>query len=360
MAIFLRGNVWWMEYRTRRVRRVLSTGFRKEDRAKAQAAFDALRLGMGAKPKRTAMENVLGAIYGGAVVETGLALSSMWTIYQDWCKGKGKVVAKLTETNRRGVMERFVTWAVGRGLSDASDVTVAVARDFVMLLRGEGRANKTLRTYCQYLSGIWKAVGQMVGRLENPWLAACPDPDGSGEVREAFTHEQEAAVLKAAKKVGHGWWLASVISRWTGLRYGDVATLEWSSVDLAQRVIELRPSKTRKHGVSVMLPIADDLLAGLSTVPRGKREGFVLPGHAMAYPKPLEVPFSEVLKAAKVEGSFTFHSWRHTFRTRLAEAGVSDEVARRLGGWTNLKMAAHYDHASHLAEMREAIGKMGR
>lgn len=359
MALFLRGDVWWMEYRTRRVRRVLSTGFRKADKAKAQAAYDALRLGMGAKPRRSAMEKVLEAIYGNAPAEPCLALSSMWSVYQDWCRGKGKVVAKLTETNRRGVVERFVAWAGKRGLSDAADVTVAVARDFIVELRSGNLANKTLRTYVQYLGGVWKAVGQMVGRLDNPWLAACPDPDGSGEVREAFSPEQESAVLSAAKAAGHGWWLASVVSRWTGLRYGDVARLDWKDVDLERRVIEVNPSKTRRHGVSVTLPIADPLHAALSSaVPQGKREGFVLPEMGLRYPLPPVVPFSEVLAAAGVSGPYTFHSWRHTFRTRLADAGVSDEAARRLGGWTNLGMAAHYDHSKHLPELRAAISAM--
>ena len=52
---------------------------------------------------------------------------------------------------------------------------------------------------------------------------------------------------------------------------------------------------------------------------------------------------------------FTFHSWRHTFRTRLAEAGVSDEIAKRLGGWTVDKTAARYDHDGRLKELRHAI-----
>ena len=39
--------------------------------------------------------------------------------------------------------------------------------------------------------------------------------------------------------------------------------------------------------------------------------------------------FAEVLNAAKLDGKgYTFHSWRHTFRTRLSEAGVSDDLAR--------------------------------
>lgn len=355
MGLFLRGNVWWMEYRTRRVRKVLSTGFRKCDKEKAKAAFDAFRLGMGAKPRRSAMEGILSAIYDEGEKPAGIALSSVWRIYEDWMSGKGRVVAKLTQTNRRNLMDRFVVWCGERGLTDVSDVSVVVARDFI---RSLGLSNKTQRTYAQYLSGIWRAVGQMVGVLANPWPAASPDNDGSSVRREAFTEEEERRVLASAKKVGHGWWLASVLSRWTGLRYGDVARLEWGAVDLRSGTLRLVPHKTKRHRVSVVIPISGPLMRALSAVK--VREGFVLPEHALAYPKPMDVPFSAVLADAGLGegGSFTFHSWRHTFRTRLAEAGVSDETARRMGGWTSLSMAAHYDHASHLAEMRAAIGRM--
>ena len=67
-------------------------------------------------------------------------------------------------------------------------------------------------------------------------------------------------------------------------------------------------------------------------------------------------PYKKVLDAAGItDPSITFHSWRHTFRTRLAEAGVSDDLAKRLGGWTNDKIIERYDHADKTDEIRRAI-----
>lgn len=361
MGIFLRGEVWWFEYRTRSVRVVRSTGFRRKDRKRAQAVYDAVRLGFRTRPQKSAMEGILGAIYGAVQPDAGLPLASVGRVYENWCRGKGRVVAPQTDVNRRNLLARFVAWADGRGVTDARSVSVAVARDFVAGLRASGLSNKTLRTYAQYLGGIWRAVGQMVGDLHNPWPPACPDDDGSSVRRAAFAPDEERRVLSCARDVGHGWWLASMVSRWTGLRYGDVARLAWENVDLAHRVMTVTPSKTRRHGVRVVIPIAKPLLDALAAELRGRarEEGFVLPEHAVAYPKPMEPPFSDVLRCAGLDAAvYTFHSWRHTFRTRLAEAGVSDEVARRLGGWTNTGMAAHYDHASHLAEMRDAVDRM--
>ena len=69
-------------------------------------------------------------------------------------------------------------------------------------------------------------------------------------------------------------------------------------------------------------------------------------------------PFAEVLKTAKVDDDhYIFHSWRHTFRTRLSEAGVSDDLAKRLGGWAEDATAARYDHAERVEELRAAVEK---
>jgi integrase len=50
---------------------------------------------------------------------------------------------------------------------------------------------------------------------------------------------------------------------------------------------------------------------------------------------------------------------RHAYRTRLSEAGVSDDLAKRLGGWTEDSTAARYDHAERVEELRAAIEKAG-
>lgn len=89
----------------------------------------------------------------------------------------------------------------------------------------------------------------------------------------------------------------------------------------------------------------------------------VLPIHAKVYPRTHASNgpglFSKILTAAKVGEGYTFHSWRHTFRTRLSEAGVSDDLAKRLGGWTEDATAARYDHAERVEELRAAIEKAG-
>jgi len=173
---------------------------------------------------------------------------------------------------------------------------------------------------------------------------------------------QEVEILKAAKAAGNGWYLACLISRFTGLLYSSVARLTWREIDLASGVIRHTPPKTKRHGITVTVPLAkalhDELLAARSEYPDASH---VLPLHEQSYQyrrsKSGPGLFSSILTAAKVTGDYTFHSWRHTFRTRLSEAGVSDDLAKRLGGWTVDATAARYDHAERVEELRAAVEK---
>ena len=178
-----------------------------------------------------------------------------------------------------------------------------------------------------------------------------------------FTREQEAEILKAAKAAGKGWHLACQIARYTGLRYSSVARLKWEDVDLKAGVIRHTPPKTARHNITVTVPLAQTVLDAMKAERAADPKAtHVLPLHEKAYQyrkmKSGPGAFADVLKAAKVDDNlYTFHSWRHTFRTRLSEAGVSDDLAKRLGGWTEDATAARYDHAERVEELRAAVEK---
>ena len=169
-------------------------------------------------------------------------------------------------------------------------------------------------------------------------------------------------MLKAAAK-SPPWQLICLISRHTGLRYGDVATLTWADIDLAAGIIDIRPRKTARHGVRVTIPIERRTLAPALAEARKSAtgDGLLFPRHAAAYIStgmgPKGSRFAQILEQAKLKpkDGYSFHSWRHTFRTRLAEAGVSTETAMRLCGHTNARSSATYDHADHLDELAAAI-----
>ena len=215
---------------------------------------------------------------------------------------------------------------------------------------------ETRRNIIGDLSTTWNILEKASDRIHNPWAHLSP-PDTDGERGKAFTAAQEEAVLEAAKKVGRDWYPICVIMRTTGLRYGDVARMTWSEVD--GDVIRLDPNKTKRHGISVVLPIIKQLKKVLDAIPR--RGDFLFPLHSELYGHRAATTraglvFRTVLDAAGIsEPGYSIHSWRHTAATRLAESGADIETRKRILGHTVDMTARRYDHDEHIAETRQAL-----
>ncbi len=109
------------------------------------------------------------------------------------------------------------------------------------------------------------------------------------------------------------------------------------------------------------MPISTPLLAALRTASAVGGDGPLFAEMDGAYQsRHRVVPFRDVLATAGIGAGYTFHSWRHTFRTRLAEAGVDAETSKLLGGWTQDRTAERYDHADHSAALREAVERAAK
>ena len=245
---------------------------------------------------------------------------------------------------------------------DVQDVDGPTAAAYAAYMSTIGLSAKTRQIHLADLSHIWRILAKSLPGISDPWANLRPRNTES-QRHPAFTPDEEARVMAAARERGDGWPLICLISRHTGLRYGDVVTLKWADINLAKGVIDIKPRKTARHGIRVTIPIETRTLApelaNARKLARGR--GYVFPRHARAYLStgmgPKGSRFSDILDAVDLKQSdgYTFHSWRHTFRTRLAEAGVSTETAMRLCGHTDERTSAVYDHADHLAELSAAI-----
>ncbi|MBO4286814.1 MAG: site-specific integrase [Kiritimatiellae bacterium] len=352
------GKVWWVMFRDPKrkgkfIRKSTGTSVLADARAIEQAEHLAIK----GKLTEKQLADVFNSIFGKECRKEGLRLDQMWTVYQGFVRRRDCPPSDRMLRTRRSALDRFIEWAASEhGVSLASDITLDLALSYADHLKRRLKLkDKSRRNHISNLSSIWKGVGA-IRDLRNPWTDVAPAVR-DGVRHGAFTREQERAVLAAARKcpVPH-WYEASLIARWTGLRKHDIALLEWKDVDLERGVIATTPIKTRGYGITVYVPMVKDLWDTMRGLYRRRRK-YVLPDFAASYPKsPGGYEFSEVLKAAGVEDpTITFHSWRHTFRTRLAEAGVPDDLAKRLGGWTKDETVRRYDHADRTDEIRRAI-----
>jgi integrase len=181
-------------------------------------------------------------------------------------------------------------------------------------------------------------------------------------------------------------WRGMILAAaFTGLRLGDAAKLQWSSVDLEKKMITLMPAKTKRKKRMVSIPIQPDLLELFEgiTITDDSPDAYVFPELAtlgISDRSGLSRTFISIMETAKVSrgkpskviadddddkgkgaGYITyergFHSLRHTFTTWLRSAGVSEEDRMALTGHSTRDSLAIYSHTEEQV-LRDAVAQL--
>lgn len=142
----------------------------------------------------------------------------------------------------------------------------------------------------------------------------------------------------------------------TGLRRGEIFSLQWSNVDLAGKEITIAGS-TAKSGDTRHVPLNKEAAQVLTDWQnQTKGTGLVFYGREGDRLDNINKAWSGVLKAAEIE-NFRFHDLRHHFASKLVMAGVPLNTVRELLGHADLKMTLRYAHLAenHKAEAVELI-----
>lgn len=141
-------------------------------------------------------------------------------------------------------------------------------------------------------------------------------------------------------------WLREVVTfgLYTGLRLEEMLSLEWSRVNLFRRTILIRETKNGNPRTLPLNKIALDVLTQRSTVKSIKNDFVFLSSDGEKMDSNvLRTAFYSVLKKVGIE-DFRLHDLRHTFATRLAQAGVDIYKISKLLGHKDIKMTQRYAH----------------
>jgi integrase len=179
----------------------------------------------------------------------------------------------------------------------------------------------------------------------NPAEAVEMLPENAETAKQPFDIEQVKALLKAAPS---DWKGAIMVALYTGARLQDVANMRWESVDLQNNWISFRAGKTKQRLKLPMHEALRDFLLELPTADTSK--AFLFPslaGKGTGGRSGLSMAFGRIMQRAKVRGevtreragnagrtvnSLSFHSFRHTLTSIMANAGVPVEVRQKFTG----------------------------
>jgi integrase len=165
-----------------------------------------------------------------------------------------------------------------------------------------------------------------------------------------LTLEDEAKLLRAAAP--HLREIITVALD-TGMRRGEILNQRWEHVDFSRGLLFVTKSKTA-GGEGREIPFTDrvhDLLLA-----KRKEEGllFLFQGSLI---RTIKTAWKSAIRRAGIR-YLRFHDLRHTFNTRLMEAGVMQEIRKALMGHSSGgDVNAMYTHVE-LPAKREAIRKL--
>lgn len=139
----------------------------------------------------------------------------------------------------------------------------------------------------------------------------------------------------------------------SGMRRGELLAERWEHVDFTRRVLVVTHSKTA-GGEGRELPLTDRLFETLTGL--RKPEGLIFQFQHRAI-HAVKTAWKAAIRRAGIR-YYRFHDLRHTFNTRLMEAGVMQEVRKALMGHSSgEEVNSLYTHVE-LPMKREAIRKL--
>jgi integrase len=137
----------------------------------------------------------------------------------------------------------------------------------------------------------------------------------------------------------------------TGMRKGEILKLTWDDVDLDQRLIRVQHTKSRR---TRYIPINTVLYGELKALPTYKGVPFVFvnPDTEDQWCDE-KIAWKYAIRKSKVK-NFRFHDLRHTFASRLVQAGVQLKAVQELLGHASIEMTMRYAHLSP-DDLRRAV-----
>jgi len=277
------------------------------------------------------------------------------TVLEEWCEWRKMMKAPNTIQSQAYIVAKFLnTFGLGNKLINRVDETQIDA--FVNAEDAGSAATRAsrlaaVRSYFAYASAKSYLFGSPAKLVEVNHRILTHDQK-EAKVRMPFTEEEYRKVVAGTE----GFFrYATALSYWSGLRLSDCANLEWGSLRGTEIV-----SWTRKRNARVALPLDDPLIGGgeldliilemVSAIPkRGQTARLLFPQEAAFINNPitngrLSTYYGRILDRLGIKGK-TFHCLRHSFATRLAKAGKTEQEIGRLIGHSDVETTKGYIHS---------------
>ena len=343
MSVYKRGGFWWFEFifAGRRVRES-SGSTSKTVCTEAE------------KRRRRELERASVGLPSSTPGERTRTVSGILKEYYNGYDINHREKSVLVVTNRGAHLNRLL------GSALLAELTEQRAIEYMKTRRKEGASGRTINMELQVLSRAmgytWKAVWPKLKKLEE-----------NHDIGRALEVDEEKAILDAAAaKPSRLIYPFLFTLAWTGMRSDECRTLRWSQIDLVASEVTVGKSKT-EAGRGRRIPMSASLRAVLDQhaswyadhLGAVQPDWYVFPFCRTKKPVDPTRPVTSLKKAWDTVRTGAgvrcrLHDLRHSFCTKLAEAGVGESTMLDMMGHVSGSMLRRYSHIRAQAR-RDAI-----
>ena len=244
------------------------------------------------------------------------------------------------------------------------DIKLSHVKKIRANLAKEGRTPRTQQYVFRTFAMVWDAARDE-GLVKGPSPTKSRSfrlPKVDNERQRYLTTEEENLLLEKVKSRGETAYRMTILSIDTGMRFKEIARLTWGCVDLDGASIKVLDSKGRDRYV----PMTVRVKTLLEAMDFGKGKDLVFPARGGKVQSHVSSSFTRGLADAKLNENIddsklraSFHTLRHTYASRMVQAGVDLYRVQRLLGHSTPVMTARYSKLAD-ADLKEAVETMER
>ena len=239
-----------------------------------------------------------------------------------------------------------------------------------VMARLSDKSNSLQSKALVHLRGIFKAAEENGLVAKSPVSSMLKASGKTTPEKTALTPQESRLLLERVENHRAKTFLLTALH--TGMRRGEIVALKWEDVDFENKVIHVRrnavmgryettiSNEMKTKAAKRDLPLSEELETWLSARKRNTHSQYVV---SMQNHQPLtKSSYKSMWKLIERElpdTHVTAHILRHTYITRLFEAGLDIKEIQYLAGHSTVEMTlrvyTHYDRVSREAQTAEKV-----
>ncbi len=284
--------------------------------------------------------------------------------------------------NYKRMWNKFADWMKTHYSSvvGLQEITENIALEYSEYLWDKGLSANTYNYHIQAIKLVIKTLSRQADLVRNPFGIVTRKAENK-QSRKEFSEDEVLKIIESFNAPELSLMNKEEIKVlfhlgiWTGLRLADCVQMKWESINFQRNLIVCKPQKTaRKTNKTVTIPIHPLLKEAFTLALTWRENEYVLSKTAERYIQNPDGVKKDAIKVfcyngftttQEVEGVqrkrkaniYGFHSFRHSFVSFCAKAGVPLPVVQAIVGHGNPAITRHYIHIGE-ESVKQAINAL--